>query len=66
MSSLEPDADMTDRLESGPAGDATSAPLAENMVEDADETPRHTQAASETPVPVTSVLDISDILLSGD
>ncbi|QKX53113.1 uncharacterized protein TRUGW13939_11125 [Talaromyces rugulosus] len=66
LSSLEPDADMTDRLESGPAGDATSAPLAENMVEDADETPRHTQAASETPVPVASAPGIPDVLLSGD
>ncbi|QKX64828.1 uncharacterized protein TRUGW13939_12004 [Talaromyces rugulosus] len=63
---FEPDADMTDRLESGPAGDATLAPLAENMVEDADKTLCYTQAASEMPVSVASALGIPDVLLSGD
>lgn len=57
---------MADCPESGPAGDAIAAPLAENMVEDAVETPRYTQAASETLVPVASAPGIPDVLLSGD
>jgi hypothetical protein len=63
---LVPKTEMADCPESGPARDAIAAPLAENMVEDAVETPRYTQAASKTLVPVASALGIPDVLLSGD
>jgi hypothetical protein len=57
---------MANCPESGPAGDTIVASLAENMVEDAVETPCYTQAASEMLVPVALALDIPNVLLSGD
>jgi hypothetical protein len=57
---------MANCPESGLARNAIAAPLAKNMVEDAVETPRYTQAVSEMLVLVASALDIPDVFLSGD
>lgn len=57
---------MADCPESGPAGDVNTTPLAENMVEDAFETPRHTQAAVGTIVPGASAPDAPSLLFSGE